>query len=88
MSIRTDLSSVEDCLMRTTLSIDPEVLSAAKRLAAARSQTVGQVISELARKGLSVQAPAAARGKFPVFTVSQHAVPLTLEDVQRAEDEM
>ena len=73
--------------MRTTLSIDPEILNAAKRLAAARSQTVGQVISELARKGLGVQRTTAARGGFPVFRVSRNAPPLSPEDVQRNEDE-
>lgn len=73
--------------MRTTLSIDPEVLSAAKRLAAARSQTVGQVISELARKGLGVRAAKARRGGFPVFRVSRNAPPLTPEDVRSGEDE-
>ena len=73
--------------MRTTLSIDPEILSAAKRLAAARSQTVGQVISELARKGLGVQSGKSARGRFPVFRASRNARPLTPEDVQAGEDE-
>lgn len=73
--------------MRTTLTIDPEVLSAAKRLAAARSQSVGKAISDLARKGLAVQAPAAARGAFPVFKTSAGAAPLTLEDIQRDSDE-
>ena len=74
--------------MRTTLSIDPEILSAVKRLAAARSQTVGQVLSELARKGLGVQQAAkAVRGGFPVFRVSRNAPPLAPEDVRSSEDE-
>lgn len=73
--------------MRTTLTIDADVLSVAKRLAAARSQSVGKVISDLARKGLAVQAPAAARGAFPVFKVSANANPLALADIQRDPDE-
>jgi hypothetical protein len=73
--------------VRTTLTIDPEVLSAAKRLAAARSQSIGKVISDLARKGLAVQGSAVARGGFPVFKVPANAKPLTLEDVQRDADE-
>lgn len=72
--------------MRTTLTIDPDVLRAAKRLAAARSQSVGKVISDLARKGLALQAPAAARDAFPVFKTSPGATPLTLEDIQRDHD--
>lgn len=38
--------------MRTTLDIDPDVLQAAKELAAQRRSTAGKVLSELARRGL------------------------------------
>jgi hypothetical protein len=38
--------------MRTTLDIEGDVLFAAKELARRERKTVGQVISELARKGL------------------------------------
>ena len=46
-------------LMRTTLDLDPDVLQAAKELAAARGTTAGKVFSELARKGL--ESPKAGR---------------------------
>jgi hypothetical protein len=39
--------------MRTTLEIDDDVLQAAKELARAEKKTAGQVLSELARKGLT-----------------------------------
>ncbi len=39
--------------MRTTLDIDDDILEAAKELAKAEKKTAGQVISELARKGLT-----------------------------------
>ena len=39
--------------MRTTLDIDDDVLQAAKELGALQGKTAGQVVSELARKGLS-----------------------------------
>jgi hypothetical protein len=39
--------------MRTTLDIDDDVLQAAKELARAQNKTAGQVLSELARKGLT-----------------------------------
>lgn len=39
--------------MRTTLSIDDDVLHAAKELAARDKRTVGEVISELARRALN-----------------------------------
>jgi hypothetical protein len=43
--------------MRTTLDIDDDVLAAAKSLARHQSRSVGQVISELARRALT-QVPA------------------------------
>ena len=39
--------------MRTTLDIDEDVLQAVKELAAATGRTAGQVVSDLARKGLA-----------------------------------
>ena len=39
--------------MRTTLDLDDDVLAAAKALATHRGRTAGQVVSELARKGLA-----------------------------------
>lgn len=39
--------------MRTTLDIDEDVLLAAKELAAREGKTCGQVLSELARRGIN-----------------------------------
>ena len=39
--------------MRTTLDIDDDILQAAKELARTENKTAGQVLSELARKGLT-----------------------------------
>jgi hypothetical protein len=57
----------DDQFMRTTLDIDEDVLQAAKELAASRRQTAGQVISELARKGLEPAHPARVRNGVPVL---------------------
>ena len=38
--------------MRTTLEIDDDILRVAKELAARREETVGKVISDLARRGI------------------------------------
>lgn len=46
--------------MRTTLDIEEDVLFAAKDLARRQKKTAGQVISELARKGLAGGAALAA----------------------------
>ena len=47
--------------MRTTLTIDDDVLSAAKHIAKAQDRAIGEVISDLVRKAL---APA---GEAPVY---------------------
>ncbi len=39
-------------MMRTTLEIDDDVLAAAKELAARQNKTAGELISELARRGI------------------------------------
>jgi len=73
--------------MRTTLSLDPDILSAARQIAAARSKSIGEVISELARRGLEARGSAAKRYGFPVFRVLKDAPPLTPEDIRRDDDE-
>lgn len=51
-------------MMRTTLDIEDDVLFAAKSLARRDKKTAGQVISELARKGLAgTSAPSAQEPK-------------------------
>ncbi len=44
--------------MRATLDIDGDILRAAKALADAESKSLGQVLSELVRKGLAEAATA------------------------------
>jgi len=73
--------------VRTTLTIDDDILKAARSLADARSASLGSVLSELARKGLECSRSAGSRNGFPVFPVSSKAQPITLEDVKRWEDD-
>ena len=73
--------------MRTTLSLDPEILQAARQIAAARRTSIGKIISELARKGLEGAAKSTKRKGFPVFHVPVGARPLTIADVRADEDE-
>lgn len=66
--------------MRTTLDIDDDILQAAKELARAENKTAGQVISELARKGLTqaTQAPMGfAEEASPAFVMKDGFVALT-----------
>ncbi len=73
--------------VRTTLSIDDDVLQAARALAAARGESVGAVVSALARKGLKPSAPIAYRADFPVFEVRESAPVFGPDEVGRALDD-
>lgn len=74
--------------MRTTVAIDDDVLDAARKLASAREQSLGKVVSELMRRGLSMRAEyRAGERDFPTFEVKEDSPPITLEDVKRDEDE-
>ena len=73
--------------MRTTLTIDDELLAAAKSMARDKSESVGEAVSELIRRGLSAtpRVSKVHRGSgFPVFSIPPGAHPITLEDVRRA----
>lgn len=72
--------------MRTTLTLDEDILRAARSLAQAQAISLGAAVSELARRGLQRSRPAAAED-FPVFQVSPNARTITLEDVKSLEDE-
>ncbi len=48
----------DDGCMRTTLDLDEDVLQAAKELGEFYGKTAGQMVSELARKGLAPKGPA------------------------------
>ena len=75
--------------MRTTLTIDDDLLSAARCLSRARAKPLGKVISELARRGLATTARVGKKGGsgFPVFRISPYAAPISLEEVRKGEDE-
>ena len=77
--------------MRTTVTIDDDMLAAAKVLAQGKSISVGRALSDLARRGLGATPRVETEypdGSFPTFKVSAHSRPITLEDVKRLEDEV
>jgi len=55
--------------MRTTVTIDDDVYVKVKQIAAESGHTFGQIISELARKGLGAQAQCNPESVIPVFRV-------------------
>ncbi len=72
--------------MRTTLELDDDVVAAARELAADARRSLGSVISELARRGLT-PARVETDGVLPVIRVPAGSPPITAEMVRRALDE-
>jgi post-segregation antitoxin (ccd killing protein) len=76
--------------MRTTLSIDDDILAAAKHLAERESKSVGEVVSALARQGLNrgVRKTQASRNGIPLLPRQKSAVTVTPELVNQLRDEL
>ncbi|TQN41398.1 hypothetical protein FHU33_0766 [Blastococcus colisei] len=72
--------------MRTTLDIDDDVVAAARELAASGRRSLGAVISELARRGLT-PARVESEDGLPVIRVPAGTAPITPAMVARAVDE-
>jgi hypothetical protein len=72
--------------VRTTLDIDDDVIAAARELAADERRSLGSVISELARRGLTPARVETSDG-MPVIRVPPGTPPITAEMVRRALDE-
>ncbi len=74
--------------MRTTLNLEDDVLNAAKALAHAERRPLGEVVSELARRGLAPREPFVDDDEgFPVFDVPAGAPTITDEMVAAALEE-
>ena len=74
--------------MRTTLAIDDDVLAAARAIAQQKNQTVGQVVSELARKSLRPPVASKERNGVPLLPVRRPGAVVTLEIVNALRDEL
>lgn len=75
--------------MRTTLSIDDDVLAAAKGLASLQHKSVGEVISELTRQALRPKTPGTkTRNGVLLLTVRAQATAVTPELVNKLRDEL
>lgn len=72
--------------MRTTLDLDADVMAAARELAASERRSLGAVVSELARRGLT-PARVDVAGDLPVIRVPAGTPPITPEMVRRGLDE-
>ncbi len=75
--------------MRTTLSIDDDVLLAAKSLAEREQRTLGEVISALARQALRRKSSAGGvRNGVPLLRSKTKSAPVTMELVNQLRDEI
>jgi hypothetical protein len=76
--------------MRTTLAIDDDVLVKAKSLADRQRKSVGEVISALARKGLSTDTaePPLVRNGLSLLPRQPGSDPVTLEIVNQLRDDV
>ena len=75
--------------MRTTLTIDDDVLAAAKGLAARQNKSIGEVISALTRQALKpTSTRRQVRNGVPLLAVRPGAEPVTPELVNQLRDEL
>lgn len=71
--------------MRTTLTIDDDVLSAARAIARRQHKSVGEVLSALVRTGLHLEPPASQNG-IPLLPMSNPRAIVTLAQVNALRD--
>jgi hypothetical protein len=74
--------------MRTTLTIDDDVLAAAKQFAAVRSITLGEAISQLARATLTERRRFGTRNGVVLLPATPSAEAPTLDDVNALRDDL
>ena len=72
--------------MRTTLTIDDDVLAAAKQFADSRGLTLGEAVSQLARATLTERRRFDTRNGIVLLPASSTAAPASLDDVNALRD--
>lgn len=75
------------CAMRTTLTLDDDILELAARQAKLRGVSLGKTVSDLLRKGLNASTPAQDKGGLVVFHLPADSPRVTTDDVRRIEAE-
>jgi hypothetical protein len=74
--------------MRTTLTIDDDVLMAAKAIARQQQRSIGDVVSELARRALRRPEASSMRNGIPLLARGTGAPVVTSEMVNALRDEL
>lgn len=75
-------------MVRTTLTLDDDVLELARAVAAAEGVSLGAVVSRLARQGMASTARVVEDADIPRFCVPPDVRPLTPETVRMASDDV
>jgi hypothetical protein len=73
--------------MRTTLAIDDDILAAARHLALRERKPLGEIVSELARRGLGKTQEAPVERNGILLLPSRQPRSVTLEIVNQLRDE-
>jgi hypothetical protein len=81
------IDAVNEALMRTTLSIDDDVLLAAKAMAQQQDRSIGEVISDLARRSMRKPQSVTVRNGIPLLPAQTDLPPITLDIVNGLRDE-
>ena len=74
--------------MRTTLAIDDDVLAAAKAMADQQQRSLGDIISDLARRSLRRPQPTGERNGIPLLAARPDSPLVTLDTVNLLRDEL
>jgi hypothetical protein len=73
--------------MRTTLSLDDEVLGLVKRYAESRSLGLGKAVSELVRRGLTAERPTRTVNGLRVFDLPADSPRVTKRKIEEIESD-
>lgn len=74
--------------MRTTVTLDDDVLDLARRQARLRGQSLGKVLSDLIRRGLRAPTPALEEDGVVMFQLPEDSPVVTTDDIRRLESEL
>jgi hypothetical protein len=73
--------------MRTTLTLDDDVMNLAARQAKARGLSLGKTVSDLVRRGLNAPTPSQDRSGLVVFKLPDDSPQVTTDEVRQLDTE-
>jgi hypothetical protein len=73
--------------MRTTLTLDDDILEIAARQAKLRGTSLSKTVSDLLRRGLSAPTPSQEKGGIVIFKLPADSARVTTDEVRRIEAE-